>query len=124
MKVINLKSEFESFSWNDGLFAIYKEVEGIIHLWKISDGKLSFYEDGRPNITCTGINNKSIIPTDMAIDDPTIEKIPVKSLLKLNRYQVDIEYDENEDNSNPTYTRTPSGEFVRWSDIQTLIKQR
>lgn len=53
----------------------------------------------------------------------SIEKIPVKLLLKLNRYRVDIEYDENEDNSNPTYTQTPSGEFVRWSDIQTLINK-
>jgi len=35
VKVIYLKSELKSFSWNDGLFAIQKEVDGILHLWKI-----------------------------------------------------------------------------------------
>lgn len=67
LKVINLISESQSFRWNDGLFAVYKEVDGIVHLWKIKDGKLEWYEDGTPKITCTGINNKGIIPTDLTI---------------------------------------------------------
>ena len=67
LKVVNLKSESKSFSWNDGLFAIQKQVGDIVHLWKIKDGKLDRYEDGTPNITCTGINNKGIIPTDLVV---------------------------------------------------------
>ena len=39
LKVVNLKSESKSFSWNDGLFAIQKQVGDIVHLWKIKDGK-------------------------------------------------------------------------------------
>ncbi len=67
LKVINLKSELKSFSWNDGLFAIQKEVDGILHLWKIKDGKLDRYNDGTPNICCTGVNNKGIHPTDLVV---------------------------------------------------------
>ena len=67
LKVVNLKSESKSFSWNDGLFAIQKQVGDIVHLWKIKDGKLNRYEDGTQNITCTSINNKGIIPTDLVV---------------------------------------------------------
>ena len=67
LKVVNLKSESKSFSWNDGLFAIQKQVGGVIHLWKIKEGKLARHEDGTPNITCTSVNNKGIIPTDMFV---------------------------------------------------------
>lgn len=66
-KIIILKSELKSFQWNDGLFAIYKQVGDILHLWKIKDGKLWVFQDGTPNITCTGINNKGITSTDMII---------------------------------------------------------
>ncbi len=67
LKVIFLKSESKSFKWNDGLFAIYKQVNDVIHLWKIKDGKLDTLDDGNPNITCTGINNKGIYKTNMYI---------------------------------------------------------
>jgi hypothetical protein len=33
----------------------------------MKDGELDRYEDGTPNITCTGINNKGIIPTDLVV---------------------------------------------------------
>lgn len=66
-KVINLKSESSSFNWNDGLFAVYKQVDDIVHLWKILDGKLTYYDNGKPNITCTSINNKGIISTNLSI---------------------------------------------------------
>lgn len=68
LKVVLLKSESKSFSWNDGLFAIQKQVGNILHLWKIKDGELSKYEDGTPDITCTGKGNKGITPTDMLIN--------------------------------------------------------
>lgn len=67
LKVVNLKSGSKSSSWNDGLFAIQKQVGNVVHLWKIKDGKLDRYEDGTPNITCTGTNNKGIITTDLMI---------------------------------------------------------
>ncbi len=67
LEVINLKSESKSQSWNDGLFAIQKQVGDILHLWKIKDGKLATYEDGTPNICCTSVNNKGIIKTDLLI---------------------------------------------------------
>jgi hypothetical protein len=67
LKVVNLKSEFKSFSWNDGLFAIQKQVGDIVYLWKIKDGKLDRYEDDTPNITLTGINNTGITPTDLVV---------------------------------------------------------
>ena len=67
LKVVNLKSDSKSFSWNDGLFAIKEQVGDIIHLWKIKDGKLHTYEDGTPNITCVGVNNKGITPTDLVV---------------------------------------------------------
>lgn len=67
LKVIYLKSEYKSFSWNDGLFAIQKQVGDMFHLWKIKEGKLSRYEDGTPNICCTSINNKGITTTDLTI---------------------------------------------------------
>lgn len=68
-KVIILKSEIESFKWDDGLFAVQKQVDDILHLWKIRDGKLERYNDGSPNITCTGINNAGIIKTNMFISE-------------------------------------------------------
>lgn len=67
MKVVYLKSESKSFSWNDGLFAIQKEVNGILHLWKIKNGKLHMLDGDIPNITCTGIGNKGIKQTDLVI---------------------------------------------------------
>lgn len=67
LKVILLKSESKSFSCNDGYFAIQKQVGDIVHLWKIKDGKLDRYEDNEPKISCTSINNKGIIPTDLFI---------------------------------------------------------
>jgi len=72
LKVIKLESvkteKFgNSFSWNDGLFAVQKQVGDIVHLWKIKNGKLDRYEDGTPNITCTGANNKGITQTDLTI---------------------------------------------------------
>lgn len=67
LKVVHLKSESKSFSWNDGLFAVKKQVGNIVHLWKIKEGKLDRYENGKPNITCTGANNKGITPTDLEI---------------------------------------------------------
>jgi len=67
IKVVNLKSKSRSFGWNDGLFAIQKQVGDIVYLWKIKDGKLCRYENGAPNVTCTGGNNKGIIPTDLVI---------------------------------------------------------
>ena len=72
LKVVKLESvkteQFgKSFGWNDGLFAIQKQVGDIVHLWKIKDGKLDRYEDGTPNITCTGVNNKGISQTDLVV---------------------------------------------------------
>jgi len=66
-KVVVFRSTEKSFDWNDGLFAIYKQVDDIVHFCKIEDEKLKFYEDGSPYITCTGVNNKGIILTDMII---------------------------------------------------------
>lgn len=67
LEVVLLKSELKSFSWNDGLHAIQKVEDGIIHLWKIKDGKLDRYDNGTPNITCTGVRNKGISKTDLTI---------------------------------------------------------
>lgn len=67
-KVIYLKSQLKSFSWNDGLFALYKEIEGIVHLAKIrDDGSIQRDNDGNLNITCTGVNNASIKKTQLTI---------------------------------------------------------
>ena len=66
--VIYLKSTSKSFDWNNGLFAIYKSDNATVHLWKIKEGKLSYYDDGvTPNISCTSINNTDMIPTNMII---------------------------------------------------------
>lgn len=75
LPVVLVKSELKSFSWNDGLFAIQKEVDGILHLWKIKDGKLSRYENGSPNIMCTGKGNKGVFPTDLRISVPDAEEV-------------------------------------------------
>lgn len=68
LKVIYLKSESNSFQWNNGLFAILKQEGDILFLWKISEGKLERYDDGTPKITCTGAKNKGILQTDMLIN--------------------------------------------------------
>lgn len=68
-KVIILRSELKSYSWNDGLFAVYKKENGLLQLWKIIDGKLSRFEDGTPSITITGEGNKGIFPTNMTITE-------------------------------------------------------
>lgn len=67
LKVINMKSLSKSFSWNDGLFAIQKQENDVLYLWKIKDGKLHNHDNGSPNITCTSIRNKGILPTDLTI---------------------------------------------------------
>ncbi len=68
LKVVILDIKNTSFSWNNGLFGILKEEDGVLHLWKIKEGKLSYYDDGvTKNICCTGVNNVDVIPTDMEI---------------------------------------------------------
>jgi hypothetical protein len=67
LKVINLKSTLPSFSWQDGLYAVQKEVDGILHLWKIKDGKLDNYENAKPNILCTSVRNEGLHETDLFI---------------------------------------------------------
>lgn len=67
LKVVLLKSESKSFSWNDGLFAIQKQEGDTLYLYKIIDGKLRRDEDGNPSITCTSIRNKGIKATDLSI---------------------------------------------------------
>lgn len=67
LKVIFLKSEFKSYAWNDGLFAVYLEENGVLHLWKIKEGRLDRYDDDTPNIVCTSVNNKGVRPTDLTI---------------------------------------------------------
>ena len=34
-EIIHLKSEMKSFSWNDGLFAIIKEENGILNMGSV-----------------------------------------------------------------------------------------
>lgn len=66
MKVIYLKFELNSFSYQNGLYAIQKEKDGILYLCKLkSDGTLSRYEDGTPSIFCIGVNNNGIFKTDL-----------------------------------------------------------
>ena len=67
LKVIYFEAELPSFSWTNGLYAIQKEIEGTLYLWKIDKGVLSTYEDGKPNVMCTGVNNKGIKPTNLTI---------------------------------------------------------
>jgi hypothetical protein len=67
--VVILKSSHPSFSWLNGLYARYKEEDGILSLWKIVNGKLQTYEDGSPDITCTGINNTDVHETNMTITE-------------------------------------------------------
>jgi len=69
MRVIMLKSELKSFSWNDGLFAVYKQKGNELYLWKIVDGKLERHDDGEPNITITGAGNKGIFETDLIVKE-------------------------------------------------------
>ena len=66
--VIHLKSPLPSFSWNDGLFAIIKNEDGILHMCKIDkSGQPSLYDDGQMMITCTGENNTGITKTKLEI---------------------------------------------------------
>jgi hypothetical protein len=67
LEVISLESELKSFSWADGLYAIYKKDGGILHLWKIKDGKLNCIEGDVKDIICTGEQNKGVKKTDMQI---------------------------------------------------------
>lgn len=65
-KVISLKSELKSFSWNDGLFIVTNNEDGVIKLCKLqSNGQPERFDDGRLMITCTGSNNDGISQTNL-----------------------------------------------------------
>ena len=67
-KVVHIKSELKSFSWNDGLFAVISKRNGILNLCKIEeDGKPQLFDDGRFMITCTGSGNKGITKTQLVL---------------------------------------------------------
>lgn len=70
LEVVFLESESNSFSWNDGLFAVQKKTEDLVFLWKIKEGKLHVFPDGQPNVIVTGKNNKGIKITDLVILNP------------------------------------------------------
>ena len=65
MEVIYVKSEYKSFSWNDGYFIILKESNGVYDMCKLDNGKPQLFDDGRYMITYTGVNNKGIIRTNL-----------------------------------------------------------
>lgn len=65
LDVVSVKSTLPSFAWNDGLFAVKKEENGTLYLWKIVDGKLDVFESGEPNIFCTSVSNTDITKTDL-----------------------------------------------------------
>jgi len=65
LDVVSVKSTLPSFAWNNGLFAVKKEEDGTLYLWKIVDGKLDVFENGAPNILCTSASNTDITKTDL-----------------------------------------------------------
>ena len=72
-KVIYLEPELKSFSWQRGLYFIYKTVGDEVYLGKInSDGTPDIYDENKSinggyNISITGKRNKGIIPTKLRI---------------------------------------------------------
>lgn len=68
-KIIYLEPELPSFSWQKGLYFVYKEIDNEVYLGKIkSDGTPDCYDDGNYNILITGKGNKGIIPTNLTIE--------------------------------------------------------
>lgn len=72
LKVIDLQSNNPSFSYNNGLFAIYKTVDRTLHLWKIKDGKLDMQDNNTPNIFLVDVQDKAIKSTDLLIYTPKV----------------------------------------------------
>lgn len=53
-----------------------------------------------------------------------VEVNKVKSLSKLDRYTCDIEFDfDDEENANVVTMFSKNGQFVKWHDIELLIKK-
>ena len=66
MEVIYMESELKSFSWADGLYIIVNEKDDTYNMCKLDEkGQPLLFDDGRFMITCTGINNKGIIKTNL-----------------------------------------------------------
>jgi len=64
--IIHIKSPHPAFSWNDGLFAIISEEDGILNMCKINDsGQPQRFDDYRFMITCTGSKNPGITKTSL-----------------------------------------------------------
>ena len=46
----------------------------------------------------------------------------IKKLQELKRYDAYTEFDDDKENANTVVVSRPTGEFVRWSEIEELIK--
>ncbi len=69
-EVIMLKSESESFKWNDGLFIVVNEDDSEIKLCKLDkEGNPKRFDGGELMLTVTGKNNKGIHKTKLIYTD-------------------------------------------------------
>jgi len=50
------------------------------------------------------------------------DKEIIKKLQELKRYDAYTEFDDDKENANTVVVSRPTGEFVRWSEIEELIK--
>ena len=68
-KVIYIDFPSMSFKWENGLFAVISELDGLLTLCKINQlGKPQLYEDGTMMTCTTGSNNKGIKQTELTIN--------------------------------------------------------
>jgi hypothetical protein len=69
MRVVMLKSDSESFRWNDGLFIVVAERNGEYDLCKLRDGTPALKDDGSYMITRTSVRNPGIKETKLIYEE-------------------------------------------------------
>jgi len=68
-KVIYIDFPSMSFKWENGLFAVISELDGLLTLCKIDEfGKPNLFDGGTMMTCCTGSNNKGIKETELTIN--------------------------------------------------------
>ena len=77
-KIIYFESEWPSFSWQNGLYAVISTTEDLINICLLDKmGKPTLSEDGEFVVTLTRIENKGVKETNLTLDldiIPLVEK--------------------------------------------------
>lgn len=70
-EIIDIEFKPLSFRWANGRYMIIDTIDTDLHICKIENGQPRKYNDGKYDISITGVNNKGISRTKLVYDTDT-----------------------------------------------------